>query len=59
MAGQLVPVADRGGPAADGAGLAAAIGEPGEIGGDDADVRRQGCGAAEAHQAAKSRQSAA
>ena len=57
MAGDLVVVADRGGPAADGAGLTAAVGEPGQVGGDDAPVCWQGCGAPETHQAAKSRQS--
>jgi hypothetical protein len=34
-----------GGPPADDGRLAALIGEPGEVGGDDADMRRQGCGA--------------
>jgi hypothetical protein len=45
MPRHLVVVADRGGPAADGAGLAAAVGQAGEVGGDDAHVRWQGCGA--------------
>jgi hypothetical protein len=45
VAGHLVMVADGGGAATDGAGLAAAVGEAGEIGGDDALVRWQGCGA--------------
>ena len=59
VAGHLVVVADRGGAAADGAGLAAAVGEAGEVGGDDALVRRQGVAPLARHQAAKSRQSAA
>ena len=45
MAGHLVVVADGGSTAADGAGLAPAVGETGQIGGDDANVRWQGCGA--------------
>ena len=46
VAGELVAVADRGGPSADGGRPAAAVGEGGEIGGDDPDMRRQGRGAA-------------
>ena len=45
VAGELVVAADGGCPAADGAGLAAVAGQAGEVGGDDAHVRRQGCGA--------------
>jgi hypothetical protein len=40
-----VPIADRGGPAPNRAGLTAAVSERGQIGGDDALVRWQGCGA--------------
>jgi hypothetical protein len=45
VAGHLVVVADRCRPATDRAGLAAAVGEAGEVGGDDPLVRWQGCGA--------------
>jgi hypothetical protein len=47
VAGELVPVANGSRPTPDGTGLAAAVGEPGEVGGDDPLVRWQGCGAPE------------
>ncbi len=45
MAGDLVPVAYGGRPPADGARLAPLMSQGGEVGGDDADMCRQGCGA--------------
>jgi hypothetical protein len=40
VAGQLVPVTDGGGAAADGGGLAAGARQPRQVGSDDADMRR-------------------
>ena len=45
MAGDLVVIADGSGASTDRAGLAATVGEAGEVGSDDPLVRWQGCGA--------------